>query len=190
MAVWRKGNSRRVPLTAAKADQSAALQLTLTDGTTLSPAEYVASLERAGKVTGARGGVESIGGYSAWVGKLAVAAQDGTSSVLVGAFIRTSPQTMYQLLGKSAQPDDEDFARIIATARSFRAVTDPALLAATPDRVRLRTVRPAGAFQTLLAAYGPQALDAEGTAILNNVQLDETIPAGVSLKIVVPGRTR
>ena len=45
-----------------------------------------------------------------------------------------------------------------------------------------------GAFSEVLPRLGPQAIGVEQTAVLNGLQLDETVRTGESLKIVEPGR--
>ena len=165
------------------------MQLSLVDSGARSPSEQVEALRSAGKIADARGGAESIGGFAAWVGRLAVSAQDGSTTTLAAAFIRRAPDRMILIAGRSAAPGDEDEDRIFASARSFRAVIDPARRDVRPDRVHVVAV-PAGSFRDRVAAQGPQAIDLESTAILNNLAADGTIPAGRLLKIVQPGRAR
>ena len=104
------------------------------------------------------------------------------------AFIRTAPEPIFHLHGRSAPPGDADEARIIASMRSFRALTDRARLAATPDRVRVVKAGSTGSFETVIAGFGPQAVDSLESSILNNVEPGDVVRAGELLKLVEPGK--
>jgi predicted Zn-dependent protease len=177
-------------VTAGAPGGRAALQLTLADAGTLSPAGYARDLVRRGSVVDAAGAGESLDGIEAWVGRLEVRGADGGSATLAAAFLRVAPDRMIQIVGRSTEPGDADEARIVASVRSFRRLTDRARLAATPDRVRLVKAAAAGRFSDLLPGLGRQALDATATSILNNLEPDEEVRPGELIKIVEPGQTR
>ncbi len=188
-AGWSHQDSRRA-IVAASPSQGAKLQMTLVSGTALSPAAFVAELERSGRIEAYRGGEETIGGCAAWTGRLITLDDQDQQVTLVAAFIRESPERMFQILGRTAQPGDADEGAIIAAARSFRRLTEPARLEAQPDRVKVVAVTKASDFQSLIASLGPQAADLEQTAILNNVFADTEVRAGEALKIVAAGKRK
>ncbi len=185
---WQRENTRSA-VTAAAPEQRAVMQLSLADADDLSPADYVTRLSGSGRIAGARGAPERIGGFAAWVGRVAVAGEGGTQRVLAAAFLRRGPGRMIQILGSSGVPDDADFQQVLAAARSFRALTDAARLAPVPSRLRVSRLAAAAPFASALAGLGPQALDAERTAILNHRAVDERLPAGTPVKTVTPART-
>ncbi len=188
-AGW-KTQDTHASVTAMEPQQHAGVELTLADAGTLAPASYAAELVRRGRATDARGVGESIGGWDAWVGRLSVTGQSGAPAMLLAAFVRKGPDRMLQLLGRSAAAGDADEERIVSSMRSLRPLTDPARLAASPDRVSLARASAAGSLADILQRLGAQALDLDATSILNNLQPDETVLAGQTLKIVLPGKRR
>ena len=187
-AGWKRENTRAA-VTASPGEQGG-MQLTLADAGDLSPADFVAKLEGSGRIAGSRGAAERIAGLSAWIGRVAVAGEGGTERILAAAFIRRGPGRMIQIVGASAAPDDTDFRKVLASARSFRPLTDPARLAPTPARVQVTRVARAGTFAATVEALGAQALDLDATAILNNRDPAEVVGVGDRVKTVIPARLR
>jgi predicted Zn-dependent protease len=188
-AGWTHENARSA-VTATAPEKRAGMQLSLADAGGLTPTAFVAKLAAAGRISGSRGGSETIAGASAWVGRLTIPVEGGTERVLAAAFIRRSAGEMFQILGQTAQPGDADFARVLASARSFRELADPARLKPTPERVRVTSVTAAGAFSGIVGALGTQGLDLEGTAILNNRFATDPLAPGELIKTITPARLR
>ncbi len=188
-AGWKRENTRSA-VSAAAPEQRAGMQLSLADAGDLAPAAYVAKLAAGGRISASRGAPETIGGLPAWVGRVAVPGEGGSERVLAAAFIRRSPGQMFQILGGSALPDDADFRRVLASARSFRSLTDASRLQPSPERVRVTRVASAGGFASVVAGLGDQGLDAEGTAVLNNRFVADPLAAGDLVKTVTPARLR
>lgn len=188
-AGWTHQNARTA-VTATAPEQRAGMQLTLADGGNLAPAEYVAKLASGGRISGSRGGIEAIAGFPAWIGRVSVPVEGGPERVLAAAFIRRSSDQLFQILGQTRQPDDADFAQVLASERSFRGITNAARLAPTPERVRVTSVAAAGTFSSVIAALGAQGLDLEGTAILNNRASDDPLRPGELIKTVTPAKVR
>jgi predicted Zn-dependent protease len=184
---WKTANSRQAVL-AGEPNNQAQMQLTLADAGALSPSAYVADLQSKGKVLDTRGSSESIGGFSAWIGTLLIQGSDGSRRQLFAAFIRRSSDQMFQILGVTAAPGDDNESRIAASARSLRGLSDPARLNVSPNRVDVVEVTQPGAFQQVAARQGNLAIDLDEVAILNNVELDEEIRRGELIKLVVKGR--
>ena len=187
-AGWQYQNTHSA-VTGSAANQQAGMQVSLATGAeALAPADYLEKLRGAGKIAAAQGSPERIGGFAAWVGRVAVAGESGTERVLAAAFIRRGPQTMLQILGTSAAPGDADFNQVLASARSLRPIDDPARLKPVPARVKLIRVAKAASFATLVEGLGPQALDAEGTSIINERLPGDVLAAGEQIKIVTPAK--
>ena len=189
-AGWKTQDSRSAILAAAPQDR-ARLQMTVVPGSKATPAGFVADLVNSGKVESARGGAETIGGHAAWVGRLTLPPDaQGNRSVFTAGYLRLSPEVLFQVLGRSQAPDDQDALAMVDCIRSFRSLTDPGRLDARPDRVRVKAAPTSGDFQTVTRAMGPQAATLEDTAILNNMFPDQDVRAGELLKIVAPGKRR
>jgi predicted Zn-dependent protease len=175
---WKTQNTRTAVLASAP-DETGAMQLTLADAKGSSPEAYVAELQRSGRIAGAAGGRETIGGFAAWVGELGVAQSDGSRATMFAAFIRRSDQQFFQILGRSGAGP----SALAAAARTFRAV-DPKQVAATPARVRIATVAASGTFESVVTGLGPQAIGIGPTAILNNAEPDDPAARGTLIKFV------
>lgn len=188
-SAWRTQNARAAVVAVSPEDR-AGMQLSVANAGALSPAAYVNQLRTAGNIADAQGNPETIGGFQSWVGRILVAASDGSQATLVATFIRKTADQMFQVVGRSNQPGDELESQIVTSARSFRPLTDAARRSPTPDRVHVVSVASSGPFQTVVAQFGRQAIDVEESSILNNVELDETVMRGQVLKIVEPGRRR
>ncbi|MCC6349864.1 MAG: M48 family metalloprotease [Candidatus Eisenbacteria bacterium] len=187
---WTTANSHSA-VAAQQPQQRAALQLTLAPNAgALSPADYVSGLARDGRVASATGARESIGGWPAWVGRVALPAQDGaTPVVLDAAWVRQAPDRLFQFLGRSSVVGDADEAAILAAVRSLRPL-DAGRASAVPDRVRVLSAPAAGTLRSLLPRLQPNALDVLDLAILNGVDSTTAIASGEWLKLVEPGRRR
>jgi len=166
------------------------MELTLMQKNDLAPEAVVGALQQAGRISDARGAAETIGGHPAWVGHVAVPGDQGAVTVLTAMFLRKSPELMFEVVGKSAEPEDAGDAAILAAARSFRDLTDPARLNVQPDRVKVVAAPHAGDFQGLIQSLGAQAINEEDTEILNNMHGDQNVNANELVKIVVAGRRR
>jgi predicted Zn-dependent protease len=189
-AGWKTQNGKQA-VSAQNAAATAGMQFSLAqnaDG--LSPSDYVAALKRDGRIGEARGSGESVGGWSAWVGRLVIPQQDGSTKVLIAGFVRQDAQKLYELLGQSAAPGDRDEADIFAAIRSLRALGDAPRLGAAPDRVRVAAAPAAGTFPSVIARLGGSALSLTETSILNSVAEDSSVPQGQWIKTVEAGRKR
>jgi predicted Zn-dependent protease len=184
-AGWKTQNTHAA-VVAQEPSKAASMQFTMADAGTLSPEAFVSGLQRDGKISGARGARETVGGWPAWVGRISVTGSDGSESTLEAGFVRQGAEHMFQVLGASADPYDANAAQILESIRSLgpRPAGSPAV---EPDRVKVVTVEQNGAFDTVVPTFGTQAVDVEETSILNNVQPDEEVRKGEVLKIVTPG---
>jgi predicted Zn-dependent protease len=185
-AGWQHQDSRSA-VVAQATDKSAVMQLTVAAEAKGSPAERVAQLQAKGTVTGAQGRAETVGGAPAWIGRVTLPGQQGAAVEAVAGFIRRDT-TMFEVLGRSAQAGDAKETLILASMRSFRTLTDAALLHPTPDRVKVYKVAQVGTLEATLQKLGAPASQLQTDAILNDLETDGTVMAGNLLKVVVPGK--
>jgi predicted Zn-dependent protease len=185
---WKQQDSR-ASVAAAEPSQQGVVQLSVAQAGDASPESFVQSLLATGKLTQATGRRETIGGYDAWVGYVTAPGDNGPANFDL-AFIRSGEQTMYQILGQSAARSDASEQRILETMRSFRALADASRRQALPPRLHLLAAPSTGTLRALLPQLGTQGATPEEVAIVNGVDLDETLQSGKTLKLVRPGRTR
>jgi predicted Zn-dependent protease len=186
---WKVQDSRSaVRAVSAEEQPTAQMELILMQKNDFSPEQAVAELQRSGRIAGARGATETIAGFPAWVGHVGVPGDQGVVTTLTAVLLRKSPELMFEVVGKSSEPGDAADAAILAAARSFRELRDPARLGVQPDRVKVVAAPRSTDFQGLVQSLGAQALNEEDTEILNNLHGDQTVNANELLKIVVAGR--
>ena len=188
---WECGDKKTAVVAVAPGER-AMMQLTLAQNATGSPSSYVNQLLQSGKVTNANGRSETIHGLPAWIGRLQVTAQDGTPHTLAAAFIQATAggeTRLFQVLGQTGQAGDADEQAILTSARSFKRVTDASALNVEPDRVKVVTLPKDGSFGVVVPSFGPQAIDLDETAILNDKQVNDPLQGGSELKIVKSGRS-
>ena len=166
----------------------AAMELSLQTAkdSTLTPALYVESLRRDGKIADAAGRSESFRDYSAWVGSVLAADQGGRKEFIAG-FVRYRPGQFLQVLGQSRASTDPAAEQIRASIRSIAALRDTSKLHVAPDRLRVVNAPKSGTFGDVVGALGSQGLGLEETAILNNLRATTPVSSGSPLKIVRKG---
>ncbi len=186
-AGWKHQDTRS-SVTAQEPGQQAVLQLTLADAGTLAPGAFVQQLAGRGTFTDVAGKPETIGGFPAWVGRVSVPQDQAAPVPAAAGYIRRADSLTFQVLGRSQQAGDANDAKIYASLRSFRAVTDLARLAVQPDRVKVEKVAATATLDATLRKLGAADSLFPTDALLNSLETDETVMAGTLLKVVVPGK--
>ncbi|PSR52317.1 peptidase M48 [Adhaeribacter arboris] len=93
--------------------------------------------------------------------------------------------TIYSLMGISASTDFENyFTAFSSTMQQFRKLTDPAILNRQAERVRVKTVAKAGTLAQVLRQYNVPEKRLTEMAILNGMELNESVTAGSLVKVV------
>jgi predicted Zn-dependent protease len=179
---WKHQNSRQTVM--AGSGQTSVMQLTMVATNNLSPAQYVSQLQSAGKITGAQGQSETVGGWPAWVGRVGVQDAQGNKGTLALAMIQHGQGSAFQILGQG------DEGSVLASARSMRRLTDTNRLAASPARIRIVSAPSSGQFDTVISGLGAQGVPMSQLAILNGVDPNDPVTKGQPLKTVVPARLR
>ncbi len=91
---------------------------------------------------------------------------------------------VYSFIGYAVQSDFSTYRdRFLRTMRNFAPLTDPEILNVEPTRIAIRRVTQAGPFESFLPATLPDDLPPPRMAILNQVQLNQSIEPGRSLKL-------
>ena len=179
---WKHQNSRQTVM--AGSGQTSVMQLTMVSTNNLSPSQYVAQLQSAGKITGSQGQSETIGGWPAWVGRVGVQDSQGNTGTLALAMIQHGQGSAFQILGQG------DEGAVLNSARSMRRLTDTNRLAASPARIRVVSAPSSGQFDTVMSNLGAQGIPMSQLAILNGVDANDSVTKGQPLKTVIPARLR
>jgi predicted Zn-dependent protease len=113
--------------------------------------------------------------------------QSGTIRV-VSYFIQRE-KTIFHFHGLAKPPAfDKHLSTFERTMRGFKELSDPKKLNVKPDRIRLRTAKAAGALESHLRSMGVPKEDLKDMALLNGMELSETLPANTLLKVIEKGR--
>jgi predicted Zn-dependent protease len=108
--------------------------------------------------------------------------QQGTIG-LVNYFIEYNGR-VYSFRGMSAVQKLSGFSDEFQRAMTgFQRVTDPGVIAVSPTRLAVVTADRAAPFASFLPTSDVPGMSAEQLAILNQVQMNQTIPAGTKLKL-------
>lgn len=187
---WEKQNQPSA-VVARNEPAGASMELTLQTAkdSTLTPALYVESLRREGKILDAAGRSEMFRDYPAWIGTVLASGQGGKSTFIAG-FVGYKPGQFLRVLGQARSETDAAAEQIRTSIRSIAALRDPAKLSESPDRVHTGPAPKSGTLTEVVAALGPQGLDLEQTAILNNLRATTPVSAGTPIKVIRKGNHR
>ena len=177
---WQTQNSRQA-VTIGESNGAAALQLTLAQGGSAAAAAQAFAQQQGVQISGSQN--VSINGNSAVAFEGQAAQQQGTIAFR-GAFIEYGGN-VYQLLGLTSSTNYRSYVDAFnRTIGSFRTLTDAQYLSRQPVRLEVVRVDRTAPFQSFLAGRPDvPGIDANGLAILNQVELNQTVQAGTYLKL-------
>lgn len=128
---------------------------------------------------------ESVNGLSAYRSEATATDADGsTLQILVQAVEYDG--NVYRVLNYSSTDDYENFQNDFQLiSNGFSGITDSSRLSIQPTRINVIRADRTGPFRSFLPdeSVFPRGMDAEAFAILNQVDLDETITRGQRLKL-------
>ena len=106
----------------------------------------------------------------------------------IAAFISYGNNT-YQLMGTSAPSTYASFARgFDSSIRSFRELSDARILSVQPDRVRVYRAQRGETLNGILKSQSQRQTAADDISLLNRLSPDQTLNAGVAVKLIRSGR--
>jgi len=131
-----------------------------------------------------QGRAQSSGRYDAYEADFTV--QQESQTLGVHLYSVEYNETVYTFLSYSAEDDFSEYRPIFrATATGFDRLTDPSILNISPVTIRITETSAEEVFSRLLPDELPMNIEKEEVAILNQVDLNDAIPAGSLLKIPV-----
>ncbi len=184
---WTVQNTKRA-VAFLEPGGSAVMQLTLVppkEGQT--PEAVGETVARQQGVLFIEGAPLRINGNAAYLGRYRLQAEAGTIEVLA-AFIAYR-NNMYQLAGMAASSAYSSFAgRFDSTIRGFRELTDARVLSVQPDVIRIYRARRGETLRSIAKSQPQSRVTLEDLALLNRLDPDQALNAGVPVKLVRPGR--
>ncbi|MBN1836787.1 MAG: M48 family metalloprotease [Spirochaetales bacterium] len=125
-----------------------------------------------------------INGYAARRLVCDLNTEQGVARVL-SCFIQKD-DAVYVFLGYTGQDRFDDYLPYFErTIGGFRNLSDPARIDVRPARLTLRRAPGQGTLRQALQGFGVPSASLEAHAIMNGLELDEPLPAGTLIKIVV-----
>ena len=95
---------------------------------------------------------------------------------------------IYKFHGLANAVDFNNYYRTFNnTMANFDILSDPQMINVTPDRIKIRKVNRAATLQQALASLSVPQTEMESIAILNNMQLNDQLPAGTWIKTIAGG---
>jgi predicted Zn-dependent protease len=114
----------------------------------------------------------------------------GQSGVIrvVSYFIQKENSIFYFHGLSSPSVFDKHLNTFERTMRGFKELSDPKKITVKPDRIRLRTTKAAGTVESSLRSMGIPKEDLDDVALLNGMELKESLPMNSLIKVVEKGR--
>lgn len=107
------------------------------------------------------------------------------SSVRTLTYLIKYGNNIYSLMGVSAATNFENYFQLFSnTMQQFRTLTDQAMLSRQAERVRIKTVSKSGTLAQVLRQFSVNEKRLNELAILNGMELDESVPAGTLVKVI------
>jgi predicted Zn-dependent protease len=147
------------------------------------------SAREAAARLGQQQGVQVIGGRETVINGLPAAvvqaqAQSQQGVVGIVATFVEYQQRVYSFLGYAPAQIFPQVAPVLErVAAGFSPLTDPAVLGLQPARIQISPTPREMTFRELVPAQLPMGMTAEDLAIVNQVELDERLPAGRMIKL-------
>ncbi len=162
--------------------QDAVIQFTINSESDSPEAAVQAFLNQEGVTTVDQGAI-NINGYSGYEAEATANTDDGTELTIDVSAI-SYDGNIYQFLSYTTSTQYNEYrTRFNSVPLGFDGVSDPDILNVEPVRIELVEAPRTASFSSLLPSDLPMNIKPLDVAILNQVELDETIQQGTVLKI-------
>jgi predicted Zn-dependent protease len=184
---WKVQNTKRAVIF-QEPGGNAVVQLTLVPPTEGQTPEAVGNtMSRQEGVQLIEGAPLRINGNAAYLGRYRLQSEENTVEALAG-FIAYG-KNMYQLAGMAPTSAYSSFARSFdGTIRGFRELTDARILSVQPDRIRIYRAQKGETLRGIMKSQSQSRITVENLALLNRLDPDQALNAGVPVKLIRPGR--
>jgi predicted Zn-dependent protease len=183
-AGWKVNNTNsQVQMVSEKKDAGIIFSI----GTARSPKEAAAKFTESNRATVLASDSITVSGYPAHRLVCDVQGQSGVIRV-VSYFVQKDGSTCFFYGLSSPALFDKHLSTFERTMRGFKELSDPKKINVKPDRIRLRTTKAAGTVESSLRSMGIPKDDLDENALLNGLELKESLPANSLIKVVEKGR--
>jgi len=177
---WAYQNSPTQVQLAAR-DGKALMIFTLAQGNTLEDA--ASAVLQQYKLQQVSANRTSVNGLNALVMVADLPQQNGTLRTL--SYLIQYGGAIYHMIGVTAIADFPGYEQtFVSSMQSFRELTDASKLNKKPQRVRVKTVASNSSFEQAIRSLGVPQSRFEEMAILNGMQLSDTVTKGSQIKII------
>lgn len=165
-------------------EQDAITQFTI-DSENTSPQTSVYAFTGQDGITIVEEGALKVNGFDAYQAQALANTEDGTELSMLITTVDFNGR-LFRFLSYTSAAQYASYADDFAfTATSLNVLDDPEILGIQPVRLKLQRVQQTSVFSELLPNPLPMKIDPEDVAILNQVQLTDTIQRGTLIKIPV-----
>jgi predicted Zn-dependent protease len=141
-------------------------------------------IEQEGITVNSQSVTQSSGSIPAYRASVTISQQEGNLKAVIYA-VEFGGQ-IYRFIGYTSESQFANYQDVLSGVPSeFSRLTDETILNIQPVRIQLVRVDRSGTFSSFLPAQLPMEIKPEDVAIINQVQLDDTIESGRFLKIPV-----
>ena len=181
-AGWQVNNMPSQVQMAPK-DGKALMMLTLAAGQ--DPAQAADAMLQQYQLTQLSRKTETVNGLRALTVMAEQADQQSQQVVSILAYLIEYEGRVYQFLGMSYKQDFNTYTGTFRqTMGGFRKLTDPSKINVEPERIHIYRVEDNTNLRTALQAAGMPSSRHEELAILNGMELNETLTRGTLIKVV------
>lgn len=111
--------------------------------------------------------------------------QQEQMTIRVLAYLISYGGNIYNMMGVTAANNFGNYSRVFTSVmENFRPLNDPSKINVKPERVRIQTVPQSMTVQQALKQFGTPDDRLEELAILNGMQLNQRIEAGMLIKVI------
>ena len=152
-----------------------------------SPKEAAVKFTQANRATVLDSDSVTVGGFPAQ--RLVCDVKGQSAAMRVVSYFIQKDKSIFYFHGLSAPSAfDKHLNTFERTMRGFKELSDPKKINVKPDRIRLRTTKAAGTVESSLRSMGIPKDDLDDTALLNGMELNESLPMNSLIKVVEKGR--
>lgn len=152
-----------------------------------SPKEAAVKFTQANRATVLDSDSVTVGGFPAQ--RLVCDVKGQSAAMRVVSYFIQKDKSIFYFHGLCAPSAfDKHLNTFERTMRGFKELSDPKKINVKPDRVRLRTTKAAGTVESSLRSMGIPKDGLDDVALLNGMELNESLPMNSLIKVVEKGR--